>query len=31
MGIKFIHTADLHLGSNLHLKFDQDIDYKNKF
>jgi len=31
MGIKFIHTADLHLGSNLHLKFDQDISYKNKF
>lgn len=31
MGLKFIHTADLHLGSNLHLQFDQEINYKNKF
>ena len=31
MGIKFIHTADLHLGSNLHFKFDQEINYQNKF
>lgn len=31
MGVKFIHTADLHLGSNLHFKFDQKINYQNKF
>ena len=31
MGVKFIHTADLHLGSNLHFKFDQEINYNNKF
>lgn len=31
MGVKFIHTADLHLGSNLYFSFDQEINYKNKF